>query len=136
MDLWTIHRWSWGSIFPHGLLQKNDWEFCKLPKKQLFILKNILKFSRKLCCVGWWLLKFHRNTVHYILRFKETYPKWWIVAQCAALLVGVRCVWQVDFVDSLLCCLTLWTDTTGSHTFKALNEFTCEIYSWNGLITK
>ena len=153
VDLWTTHRWSWGNIFPHGLylkkktsflqpchkeLQKKKWLRISQVAKKTVVLKNILKSSGKLCCVGWGLLKFQRNTVHFILGLKETTQsdENTNIAQCAALLVGLRCVWHVDFVDNLLRCLALWTDLTGSYTFKALNEFTCEMYNWNGLTTK
>ena len=110
MNYPQIPRWylsTWAMVFfffffflpqpCHKELQKKWLKILQAAKKQLFVLKNILKSSGKLCCVGWWLLKFQRNTVHYILWFKETYPKRWIVAQCAAPLVDVRCVQQVDF---------------------------------------
>nr|XP_005998765.1 PREDICTED: protein FAM200B-like [Latimeria chalumnae] len=44
------------------------------------------------------------------------------ISNCATLLVYVRYVWQDDFMEDLLCCLTLPTNTTGAQIFKALHD--------------
>nr|XP_040582173.1 protein FAM200A-like [Lepeophtheirus salmonis] len=45
------------------------------------------------------------------------------ISNCATLLDYVRYVWQDDFMEDLLCCLTLpTTNTTGPHIFGALDD--------------
>lgn len=53
------------------------------------------------------------------------------VSNCATLLVYVRYVWQDDFMEDLLCCLTLPTNTTGAHIFGALDDFIVGKYKLN-----
>ncbi|MBN3272103.1 F200A protein, partial [Polyodon spathula] len=47
------------------------------------------------------------------------------------LLVYVRYVWQDDFMEDLLCCLTLPTNTTGAHIFGALDDCIVGKYKLN-----
>uniref|UniRef100_A0A667Z2X6 HAT C-terminal dimerisation domain-containing protein n=1 Tax=Myripristis murdjan TaxID=586833 RepID=A0A667Z2X6_9TELE len=45
------------------------------------------------------------------------------VSDCASLLVYVRYVWENDFAEDLLCCLTIPTATTGEEIFSVLNDY-------------
>ena len=45
------------------------------------------------------------------------------VSDCATLLVYVSYVWENEFVEDLLCCLTIPTGTTGEQIFCVLNNY-------------
>uniref|UniRef100_A0A667X2M9 HAT C-terminal dimerisation domain-containing protein n=1 Tax=Myripristis murdjan TaxID=586833 RepID=A0A667X2M9_9TELE len=45
------------------------------------------------------------------------------VSDCASLLVYVRYVWENDFAEDFLCCLTIPTGTTGEEIFSVLNDY-------------
>lgn len=53
------------------------------------------------------------------------------IANCATLLVYVRYPWKEDFLEDLLCCLTLPTHTTGSEIFRVLNDCVVGKYRLN-----
>ncbi|MBN3278710.1 F200A protein, partial [Polyodon spathula] len=53
------------------------------------------------------------------------------VSNCATQLVYVRYVWQDDFMEDLLCCLTLPTNTTGAHILGALDDCIVGKYKLN-----
>ncbi|XP_066982780.1 protein FAM200B-like [Macrobrachium rosenbergii] len=44
------------------------------------------------------------------------------IANCTTLLVYVRSPWEDDFLENILCCLTLPTHTTASQIFRVLND--------------
>lgn len=53
------------------------------------------------------------------------------ISNCAVLLVYVRYVWKDDFLENLLCCLTLPTHTSGSEIYRVLNDCVVGKYKLN-----
>uniref|UniRef100_A0A8C5HK32 HAT C-terminal dimerisation domain-containing protein n=1 Tax=Gouania willdenowi TaxID=441366 RepID=A0A8C5HK32_GOUWI len=45
------------------------------------------------------------------------------VSDCATLLVYVRCVWETEFVEDLLCCLNIPNGTKGEQIFSVLSNY-------------
>lgn len=54
------------------------------------------------------------------------------IANCATLLVYVRYPWEDDFMEDILCCLTLPAHTTGSEIFRVLNDCVTGKYKLQG----